>query len=357
MGCEPGHLTGYATIEQGRPSFERVWGAAIPKQPGLDLMQMMDAAQAGQLKALYAIGYDVLLTNPNANLTRQALATLELLIVQDMFLNETAREFASVVLPASSSFEKDGTFMSSERRVQRVRRALCPPGEARGDWEIICELAGTMGHHQGFEFGCSQDVWNEVRLLWGAGAGLSYERLEQQGLQWPCPSEDHPGTRVLHQHTFANGGRARLRRIEPRPALEPCSEEYPLVLVTGRKLHQFNAGTMTGRTPNLVFQPADVLDVSPDDARRYRLEQGQHVVLRSRYGHATIAVNIDAAQRPGEVFATFHMAETFVNRVTSSQRDTIVNTPEYKVTAVRLEYCPTGIGTSDASLPDRSTPP
>lgn len=339
MGCEPHHLTGYVNIEHGRSSFERVWQAPVPRSRGLDLMQMMEAAGAGRLKALHAIGYDVLLTNPTAEVTRRALSRLELLVVQDMFMTETARELATVFLPAASSFEKDGTFMNAERRVQRVRRVVDAPGEARSDADILCALAEAMGQGDRFAFRNAEEIWNEIRSVWPRGAGISYERLERNGLQWPCPSEDHPGTRVLHSDSFASGPRAALRRIEYRPSAETCNDEYPLLLITGRRLYQFNAATMTGRTPNALLQPGDVLDVCEDDARRYGLRNGDRVLLRSRHGEARLPMHVDDRLQPGCIFATFHTADVFLNRLVGPQRDAVTHTPEYKVTAVRLEKC------------------
>lgn len=336
MGCEPKHLTGYVPIEGARTHFEEVWAAAIPGTPGLDLMEMMDAARGGRLKALYAIGYDVLLTNPNANETSKALSTLELLVVQDMFMSETARQVGTVFLPVASSFEKDGTFMNSERRIQRVRRALRPPEGVRTDWQILCQLAAAMDHAQGFVFESAEEIWEEIRRLWKAGAGISYRRLEEGGLQWPCPSENHPGTVILHEGAFASGGRAVLRRVEYRGAGERPTAEFPFVLITGRRLYQFNAGTMTGRTLDTVLQPRDNLDVSPVDADRLGLRLGDRVVVRSRHGEATISIQVTEDVKPGEVFATFHTGETFLNRVTGSHRDSVTNTPEFKVTAVEL---------------------
>jgi formate dehydrogenase major subunit len=216
MGCEPGRLTGYVKVADGAPAFERVWGLPVPRERGLDLMEMIDAAASGSLRALWMIGYDVLLTNPQVERTRKALAALELLVVQDLFLNETARELASVFLPACSSFEKDGTFMNGERRVQRVRKVLEPAGDSLPDWEIVCRLARQMGHGDAFAFGSPEGVWEEIRRVWKAGAGISYARLESGGLQWPCPSEDHPGTALLHAEQFPLGPRAELRRIEYR---------------------------------------------------------------------------------------------------------------------------------------------
>jgi formate dehydrogenase major subunit len=185
MGCEPGSLTGFVPIDQGRDAFEAVWQAPVPHARGLNLMQMMDAAAGQRLRALWAIGYDVALTNPNTTATRAALAKLDFVVVQDLFMNELAREFGHVFLPACSSFEKDGTFMNSERRVQRVRKALEPPGHSRPDWQIICDVAKMMGFQEQFDFHSAEEIWNEVRAVWKAGAGISYARLEHGGLQWP----------------------------------------------------------------------------------------------------------------------------------------------------------------------------
>jgi formate dehydrogenase major subunit len=337
MGCEPGHLTGYVPLEANRARFEAAWGAPLPASPGLDLMGMMDAAREGRLKALWAFGYDVLLTNPQARATREALERLELLVVQDLFLNETARACGHVFLPASTSFEKDGTFMNGERRVQRVRRALPPAGESLPDWEILCRAARALGHAEGFAFQSPEEVWDEVRRVWPAGAGLSYARLEAGGLQWPCPDESHPGTRVLHTHGFAGGPRAALRRIDFTPSPEARSEDYPFVLVTGRRLYQFNAGTMTMRTPHAALQPGDWLDMAPADAERLGLEDGARVRVRSRHGEAVLPLRRAEGLRPGELFTTFHTPEVFINAVTSPHQDGVTHTPEYKVTAVRVE--------------------
>jgi formate dehydrogenase major subunit len=340
MGCEPENLTGFVPVEEGRARFESAWDAPLPSTRGLDLMTMLDAARAGRFRALWAIGYDVLLTNPDARATREALASLELLVVQDLFLNETARDLGTVFLPVAASFEKDGTFMNAERRIQRVRRVVAPPAGAKADWEILCEVARAMGHPEGFGFQSAEEIWNEVRALWKVGAGISYARLEQGGIQWPCPSEDHPGTRVLHAEVFPIGRRASLGRIDFHPTPETTTEDYPFLLMTGRTLYQFNAGTMTGRTLNMVLRPRDVLSVSLEDARQLGLEDGERVRIRSCHGEAVLPANLDPAMRPGELFATFHTAEAFLNRVTGPHRDRHTDTPEYKVTAVRVEKAP-----------------
>jgi formate dehydrogenase major subunit len=338
MGCTPGQLTGGAPVEQVRASFERVWGAPLPSRPGLTWMQMLDAAGEGTLKGLYAIGYDVLLSNPNADQTRRALARLELLIVQDMFMTETARELAHVMLPVACSFEKEGTFMSSERRVQRVRKSVEPPPGVPTDTQLICALAAALDHPQGFHHACASEVWDEVRAVWPAGAGMSYERLERPGgLQWPCPDEDHPGSERLYAGGFDWNHKAVLKPVPYVPSPEREDAEYPYVLVTGRLLYQFNAATMTGRTPNQELQPSDVLRIAPGDAAREGLESGRVVLVRSRHGCAQLTIAVDEAQRPGELFATFHDPRVLINRVTGNVRDRYTHTPEYKRTAVRLE--------------------
>jgi len=321
MGCDPGTLPG---------------SMPLPGPRGLNLIEMMEAAAAGRLKALWATGYDVLLTNPNMAATTRALRALELVIVQDLFLTETAREVGTVFLPACSSFEKEGTFMNAERRIQRVRAALRPLGASKPDWQIVCEVARTMGA-QGFEFASAEEIWNEVRAQCEGARGMTYARLEARGLQWPCPADDHPGTALLHRDVFANGGRARLRAIGYRATLEAATPIFPFVLMTGRSLYQFNAGTMTARTANAELRPADVLDIAPDDAERLEIHEGDRVRMVSRYGVAILPAHLNAAIRPGQLFATFQQPEAALNAVTGPYRDAAVATPEYKVTAVRLE--------------------
>jgi len=337
MGCDPGTLTGGVSISDAQHFFEEAWGASLPASKGLNLIEMMDAAEAGRLKAMWIIGYDVLLTNANAETTRRAFKSLGLVIIQDMFLNETAREFGTVFFPAASSFEKNGTFMNAERRIQLIRKIIDPPGESKADWEIICDVARAMGKGKGFDFNSAEDIWNEVRAVWNGSYGITYSRIEQAGLQWPCPSEDHPGTEVLHAETFPIGKQAALRRIKYRPTAEITDEEFPFMLTTGRTLYHFNAGTMTMRTANTALRPTDLLDISRSDASRFDLRDGDRVRLRSRYGEAIIPIHISERVMAGELFATFHTREVFLNQITSTHRDRFVKAPEYKVTAVRIE--------------------
>lgn len=340
MGCEPNYLTGYVPLESSRVAFESAWGATLPKVPGLNLMEMIDAAADRRLHGLWAIGYDIAQTNPNSAATKAALGQLDLIVVQDLFLNELAREFGHVFLPACSPFEKDGTFMNSERRVQRVRGALAPIGHSRADWEIIQDVAAAMGHGAQFAYRSAAEIWSEIQHVWKAGAGISYERLEVAGLQWPCPTKDHPGTSILHMESFPSGKTAPLHCIDFHATNETVNAEFPYLLTTGRTLYQFNAGTMTMRTPNAQLRHTDALDIAPADAEQMQLHEGDTVRVRSRYGQAVLPVHADSRLQPGELFATFHVAGISLNQLTGPNRDSHTLTPEYKVVAVSLEKIP-----------------
>jgi len=339
MGCEPHRLTGFVPLDEGRDRCERVWGSPVPSAPGLDAVQMVDAAARGDLHALWVVGWDVLLTNPDTNRTRPALADLDLVVVQDLFLTETARDVGTVFIPACSTYERDGTFMNAERRVQRVRAVIDPVGDSRPDWDALRLAAGAMGHAADFPYASAADIWEEIRRVWPVGAGIGYERLDREhGLQWPCPHDDHPGTTILHADGFARpGGRARLASVPYRPPADAPSEPYPLVLVTGRNLYAFNAGTMTGRTANVTLRPTDTLEISVDDADRLGVVDGAAVRVTSRSGSIELVAEVTDRVRPGELFATFNDARRRVNRVTGPHGDEHTRTPEYKVTAVRVD--------------------
>ena len=227
--------------------------------------------------------------------------------------------------------------MNSERRIQRVRRVVTPMGHSRPDWEIICAVARAMEKADAFAYRRRRPSGTKCEQYGTAGRGISYARIEDEGLQWPCPSEDHPGTDILHRDSFAGGTRARLRAIEF--ATDPGGDdpEFPLFLTTGRTLHQFNAGTMTGRTANTVLRPTDLLEMAPADATRLSLHDGEKVRLVGRYGAAVLPLQISGRIKPGELFATFHTSTVFLNHVIGPSRNRFTGTPEYKVTAVRVE--------------------
>ncbi|MEN6543283.1 formate dehydrogenase subunit alpha [Parvibaculum sp.] len=337
MGCDPAILTGSVAIDERRALFESVWNATIPRQRGLDLMGMIDAAAAGRIKALWVVGYDIWPTLANNAETRRALERLEFILVEDLFITETAREFGHMILPAASVFEKDGTFMNAERRIQRVRKAVNAPGEAWSDWRIVSALAERMGRGEAFAFDSAEAIWNEIRAVWPEAGGITYPRLENGGLQWPCRDENSPGTEILHVSDFARSHTAPLTRIDYTPTPERVSAEFPFLLSTGRTLYQFNAGTMTMRTPNVKLRPTDTLDISPTDAEILGLVSGDRVRMRSRHGEVEISVRLTDGVKQGELFATFHDPRVALNRLTSPERDRIVHAPEYKVTAVRIE--------------------
>jgi formate dehydrogenase major subunit len=337
MGCDPGILTGSVTIETGRELFESVWKQPVPTKAGLNQLQMIDAARDGKLKALWTIGYDVFLSNANAHETAKAFANMDLVIIQDFFMNETAKQFGHVFFPATTSFEKDGTFMNGERRVQRIRAAVSPRGNAKSDLEIICDLAAAMGFEKEFAFKTAEGVWDEVRAVWPPGYGITYERIEKAGIQWPCPDIDHPGTEVLHGESFSNGVAAALKRIKYRPTKEVVTDDFPFLLTTGRVLEQFNAGTMTMRTPNKELRPTDLLQMSEADSQRLSIANGERVRLRSNYGEAVLPVEITNKVKTGELFASFHDPAVFLNYATGPTRDRFTQAPEFKVTAVRIE--------------------
>ena len=338
MGCDPATLPGGQSFADAGERIGAAWGAPLPESRGMNLMQMMDAAAVGSLRALWAFGYDVYLSLANATATRAALGRLDFVIIQDLFMNETAREFGGVFLPAASFLERDGTFMNSDRRVQRVRRALSPRGDSRPDWWIIREIARRIaGEGAGFDFEGPEAIWNEVRSLWPAGAGLSYARIDSASPHWPCPTEDHPGTPILHTERFTIGERAALRNIPWIATTERCDEDFPFLMTSGRTLYQFNAGTLTGRTPNAELRPSDTLDMAPADVTRLGVSAGECVRVKSRHGEAVLPVRPSSAVREGQLFATFHTPEIFLNRITSPVRDRLVGAPEYKVTAVRVE--------------------
>jgi len=300
-------------------------------------MEMLDAAGDGRMKALLVIGYDILLSHPNAQETAQNLNGLDELIVVDLFLTETAKAFGTVFLPAASPFEKEGTFMNGERRIQRVRQALPPRGNSRTDLAILCDLADHLGVGAHFRYTDAAAVWEEARRTWPAIAGISYGRLDREGgLQWPCPTEDHPGTTVLHGRDFQGGERATFRPLAWLPSGEVLTPDYPFLLNTGRSLFHFNAATMTGRTRNGELSADDWIDVHPEDAARLGVVDGDALRVFSRHGAFTLRARLSQDVRPNEPFATFHSVGAFVNCATGTGRDRITGTPEYKVTAVNM---------------------
>ncbi|KAF0647355.1 hypothetical protein K701_23835 [Streptomyces fradiae ATCC 10745 = DSM 40063] len=338
MGALPDVLPGYAKVSDpsARAVAEAVWGAPVPPRPGLRLPGMFAAARAGTLKALWVIGEDVRATDPDANRVARALDACPFVVCSELFPSETARH-ADVVLPAAAWLEKEGTFVNFDRRFQRVRRAVPPPGEARSDFDIVRSLARVMGA----DLGCATpaDALAEcARLAAPLFGGLSHARIDREGaVPWPCPDPGAPGEAKLYGRGFATpDGRAHLAAAPYLPPGEAPDDGYPLVLVTGRRWAHYNSGSMTRRGDGLALGPADFLDVHPEDADRYGLRDGAPVVVESRHGRARLVARIGEETAPGQVFCAFHFPASGVNRLTSHHADTVTSCPEYKVTAVRV---------------------
>jgi formate dehydrogenase major subunit len=336
MGCQPDLTTGYGAIDDPavRARFARVWGRPLPDRPGWTLPHMYEAARRGELRALYILGEDVVQTDPGVHVDA-ALAALDFVVVQELFLSETARR-AHVVLPGASFLEKDGTFTSGERRIQRVRAALPPVPGARPDWQILCDLMSATGWDQ--RYASPSEIWDEIAAVAPPFAGVSYQRLDGGGLQWPVPAAGHPGTPVLHIDGFPRG-RARFACVaaETSPALADADRrEYPLLLTTGRVLEHYNAGSMTRRTGNAALCPHDSLELSATDASPLGIQDGDRVVVTSRWGAATAIAAISARIAPGTAFLSFHFPDTGTNRLISPVLDRLADCPEYKVTPVAV---------------------
>ena len=334
MGCQPDLLTGYGdpTDPAVRARFAAAWQRPLPAAPGLTLPRMYEAMRARTLAGLFIFGEDVAQTDPDSTQVVAALGALEFLVVQELFLSETAK-LAHVVLPGASVYEKDGTFTNGERRIQRVRRALDPPGQARADWRILCDLMAATGYAQPYSH--PSEIMDEIARVAPPFAGVSYARLDGDGLQWPVGSADDPGTPLLHRDAFVRG-RAALARIDfvPSPTLAGAGDA--LLLVTGRALEHYNAGTMTRRSANRALRAHDTLDLHPADARARGIAEGDAVVVRSAAGAARAVAHLDARVARGTLFLTFHFPETHANRVTSDVVDRLSDCPEYKLTAVEV---------------------
>ena len=335
MGALPYVYSGYQDVadDQARERMSQAWGAELPATAGMIEPEMYEAALRGRFKGLYCIGYDPVHTQANINQVKQAFAKMEMVVVQDIFLSETAK-MAQVVLPAACFYEKDGTFTNAERRVRRIRKAVEPPGQALPDWHITCRLAQTMGypmHYPGAE-----QVMEEIARITPIMGGIHYQRLEGEGLVWPCPHKDHPGTPILHQESFTRG-KGRFSVLANVETLERPDAEYPLTLITGRRLAHYNNGTMTRRCQGLLqLLPEETLEIHPDDASRLGITPGMLVEVRSRRDAIRLPAVVTERSRPGTVFSAFHFAEPLVNAITSPGKDEIAGTPEYKACAVRL---------------------
>jgi formate dehydrogenase alpha subunit len=340
MGALPDVFPGYQKVdnEAARAKFQKAWDVELNPYTGLKLTEMMPAARDGLVRCLYIMGENPVLTDPDGHHIIEALESLDFLVFQDLFLNETA-QFADVVLPACSFAEKDGTFTNTERRVQRVRKAVQPVGESKPDWWIVSEIARRMGA-QGFDFKDSAAIMDEIARLTPTYGGISHRRLEDGSLQWPCPSEDHPGTCVMHEEVFARpGGKGKFVPLRHRPPVQATDETYPLMLMTGRRLYHYHA-TMTRKVDALnALLSEELAQINPADAGRLSVSSGDMVRVASAQGEVGVRARVTEAVPPGMVAMAFHFAECPTNQLISSRPDTldpITKTPAYKTCPVTI---------------------
>jgi len=347
LGALPDKYPGYQNVEDAdiRATFEAAWGVALSPHNGLTVTEIVSAAGCGGVRGLYIMGENPMLSDPNLNHVQQAMEDIEFLCVQDIFLTETA-QMADVVLPAASFAEKDGTFTNTDRRVQRVRAALSAPGQARDDWAILCDLSTRIGYPMAYDSPAT--IMDEIATVSPIYGGISFARIEEVGLQWPCPDAEHPGTTFLHADTFTRG-RGKFHATPFRVAAEEPDSAYPLLLTTGRYLYHWHTRTLTSRSEGLeAICPPVPIEIHPDDAAQQGIADGDIITVSSRRG--TLRANAVLTERSprGTVFMAFHFHEGAANLLTNDAVDPIAKIPEYKVCAVRIT---TAAVTDDAVSP------
>ncbi len=349
MGGLPNVFPGYQRVTDPamQDKFEKAWGVPLSNQVGLTVTEMLKAAESGHVRCLYVIGENPMVSDPDLNHVRYSLQQTEFIIVQDLFFTETG-QFADVILPAASFAEKEGTFTNTERRVQRVRKALDPPGEARPDSWIVTELARRLialgaavpqaeAPHAGWDYPESADIMAEINALTPIYAGIAYRRLDAGAqLQWPVPSLDHPGTPILHVGKFSRG-LGRFEAVDHVPPDELPDEEYPLMLTTGRVIYHWHGGEMTHRARNLkAMYPEALVEINPKDAQKAQIGDGVLMRVASRRGEIIAKAQVTDRVEPGLIFTTFHFAESAANFLTNPALDPQAKIPEYKVCAVKV---------------------
>ncbi len=339
MGALPNVYPGYHKVIDltAMKKFAAAWGVdSLSTKPGLTLTESFDAMLDGRIRALWAVGENPMMSDPDVNHVESALKKLDFMVVQDLFLTETAK-LAHVVLPSASFVEKDGTFTSTERRVQRVRAGISPVGSSRTDWQIVADLAGRMGY-QGMGWENSLQIMDEIRSLIPFYHGITYQRIEKRGICWPCPSLDHPGTPLLHLDGKFTGGKGQFMPVEFNEPAELPSEEYPLTLTSGRILAHWHTGTMTRRSRGIAaLNPLGFVEINTEDAELLDISQGELVRVISRRGSVDVPARIGEMTPPKVIFMTFHFHEHNVNVLTNDVRDPVSQIPEFKVCAARVE--------------------
>jgi len=336
MGGLPNVFSGYQPVadEVANEKFSKAWGKDLPKKPGMTVTDMIPAILDGKIKALYVVGENPMVSDPDSHHVQDALKKLDLLVVQDIFLTPTAK-LAHVVLPGTSFAEKSGTFSNTERRVLLVREAISPKGEARPDWAIVQELSNRLGYPMNYS--SPEDVFQEIRQLTPSYAGITYERLAAAGLQWPCPTEEHPGTQFLHKDRFTKG-KGTLAAIDFKPPAEVVDKDYPMWLTTGRTFVHYHTGTMTRVSPTLHHELEEgYMEMNPADARHMKIKDGERVTVSSRRGSIQIKAKVKDTINRGVVFIPFHFAESAANVLTNPAFDPTAKIPEFKACAVKVE--------------------
>ncbi|MDW5328013.1 formate dehydrogenase subunit alpha [Plantactinospora sp. KLBMP9567] len=353
MGSFPHELPGYRHISDDvvRGVFENMWGSALLPEPGLRIPNMFDAAIEGSFRALFVQGEDIAQSDPNTKHVTAALEALELLVVQDLFLNETAK-FAHVFLPGTSFLEKDGTFTNAERRINRVRPVMAPK-TGKHEWEIVAEIAQAMGYPMRYDH--PSQIMDEIAALTPTFAGVSFDKLDKLGsVQWPCNDNAPEGTPIMHMDGFVRG-KGRFVQTPFVPTRERSTRKFPLILTTGRILSQYNVGAQTRRTGNVAWHPEDVLEIHPHDAEVRGINDGDEVTLASRVGATSLRAVFSDRMPVGVVYTTFHHPVTGANVVTTENSDWATNCPEYKVTAVQVGLknppAPVDVSSSETRLP------
>ena len=337
MGPMPTIFSGYQSVTdlKNREKFEKHWQVKLPTTAGLKSVEMLDEAVKGKFKGAFIVGEDPAQTDPDIHHVRKALQAMEFVVCIDIFPTETTN-FAHVILPGASFAEKDGTFTNGERRVQRIRKAIEPLG-GKAEWQIITELAARMGHPMNYSH--PSQIMDEIALLTPIYGGISYERIEQCGIQWPCPTKDHPGTQTLYKEAFSRpGGLAKFVPLDHKGPGEPTDEQYNLTLITGRRREHYNNGSMTRRTAGIsALYPEELLEISAEDAKGLNLIDGEVVKVSSRRGDIKVRIKVTQRSQEGNVFLSFHYQDALSNILTSPYRDPITGTPEYKACAVRID--------------------
>jgi formate dehydrogenase alpha subunit len=342
-GAMPWHYPGYQRVddEAAARKFEEEWKGPLSRRLGLTTTEIVQAAGAGRIRAMYIMGENPMMSEPNLHHTEECLRSLDFLVVQDLFINETGR-LADVFLPACSWAEKEGTFTNTDRRVQRVRQALAPRGQSRPDWQIICDVAKRLESRLGrvpgayWDYSHPREILAEMGRLVPEYAGITYDRIEQEGLQWPVPTPDHPGTPFLFADAFPRG-RGRFHPLSYKASAEEPDEFYPFILTTGRVLYHWHGGTMTRHSHLEEAYPEALCEINPADAARIGCSDGQRVRVSSRRGTIALTARVTEKSPPGTVFIPFHFVEAAANLLTIEALDPLAKIPSYKVCAVRVE--------------------